>query len=200
MYNHLSFHAWCISMMFYHWNEFYSILNHWQLSCLFSCLFGVIAKNVRPIMLVYMAGLLWGESLNSLGPSDAIWHWISWSTLVQVMAWCHQATSHYLNQCWLIISKVLWHSFEEIIIRTFEDTNKYSKFEDYIYKIQKWVKGPIMQKAFPCHDVIMVSWLIKGIKNGCPCIVEIRGTQGCALVGDPARAVGECRDVAKAQP
>ena len=40
----------------------------------------------------------------------------------------------------------------------------------------------------------------KGIKNGCPCIVEIRGTQGCALVGDPARAAGECRDVAKAQP
>ena len=23
------------------------------------------------------------------------------STLVQVMAWCHQATSHYLSQCWL---------------------------------------------------------------------------------------------------
>ena len=38
------------------------------------------------------------------------------------------------------------------------------------------------------------------IKNGCPCIVEIRGKQGCALVGDPARAAGECRDVAKAQP
>ena len=34
---------------------------------------------------------------------------------------------------------------------------------------------------------------VKGIKNGCPCIVEIRGTQGCALVGDPARAVGEGR-------
>ena len=32
--------------------------------------------------------------------------------------------------------------------------------------------------------------LNKGIKNGCPCIVEIRGTQGCALVGDPAWAVG----------
>ena len=40
----------------------------------------------------------------------------------------------------------------------------------------------------------------KGIKNGCPCIVEIRGTQGCALVGDPARAVGECRDVAILNP
>ena len=35
---------------------------------------------------------------------------------------------------------------------------------------------------------------IEGIKNGCLCIVEIRGTQGCA------RAIGECRDVAKAQP
>ena len=22
------------------------------------------------------------------------------STLVQIMAWCHKATSHYLNQCW----------------------------------------------------------------------------------------------------
>ena len=44
------------------------------------------------------------------------------------------------------------------------------------------------------------TYIVKGIKNGCPCIVEIRGTQGCALVGDPARAVDECRDVAKAQP
>ena len=32
--------------------------------------------------------------------------------------------------------------------------------------------------------------VIKGIRNDCPCILEIRGTQGCALVGDPARAVG----------
>ena len=39
---------------------------------------------------------------------------------------------------------------------------------------------------------------IKGIEIGCPGIVEIRGTQGCALVGDPARALGECRDIAKA--
>ena len=63
-----------------------------------------------------------------------------------------------------------------------------------------------------CHILAIVSLLfssrmstnhitiVKGIKNGCLCIVEIRGTQGCALVGDPARAVGECRDVAKAQP
>ena len=33
-----------------------------------------------------------------------IWMWTDFtddhSTLVQVMAWCHQATSHYLSQCW----------------------------------------------------------------------------------------------------
>ena len=61
---------------------------------------------------------------NSLGPSDAIWHWRSWSTLVQVMACCLMAPSHYLNQCWLIISNILWHSFEDIFIRRFEDTNQ----------------------------------------------------------------------------
>ena len=33
---------------------------------------------------------------------------------------------------------------------------------------------------------------VEGIKNGCPCIVEIRGTRGHALVG-------ECKDVAKAR-
>ena len=44
--------------------------------------------------------------LNSLWPSDAIWWQISGSTLAQVMACCLTAPSHYLNQCWLIISKV----------------------------------------------------------------------------------------------
>ena len=62
--------------------------------------------------------------VNSLRPSDAIWRWRSWSTLVQSMACCLMAPSHYLNQYWLIISEVLWHSSEDIIIRRFEDTNQ----------------------------------------------------------------------------
>ena len=64
------------------------------------------------------------QCVNSLGPSDAIRCWRSWSTLGQVMACCLTAPSHYLNQCWLIISKVLWHSSEDIITRRFEDTNQ----------------------------------------------------------------------------
>ena len=38
--------------------------------------------------------------LNSNWPSDTIWRQRCGSTLAQVMAWCHQATSHYLSQCW----------------------------------------------------------------------------------------------------
>ena len=52
---------------------------------------------------------------NSLWPNDAILRHRSGSTLAQVMACCLTAPSHYLNQCWLIISKVLYHSSEDLI-------------------------------------------------------------------------------------
>ena len=51
--------------------------------------------------------------LNSLRPSNAIWHWWSWSTLVKlhVMACCLMVSSHYLNQYWLITTEVLrWYT------------------------------------------------------------------------------------------
>ena len=48
--------------------------------------------------------------VNSLWPSYIIWRHGSRSTLAQVMACCLTAPSHYLNQCWLMISEVLWHS------------------------------------------------------------------------------------------
>ena len=38
------------------------------------------------------------------------WHQNSKPILVQVMARCLTAPSHYLNQCWLIIAEVQWHS------------------------------------------------------------------------------------------
>ena len=43
---------------------------------------------------------------NSLWPSDIIWWQRSGSILAQVMACCLMATSHYLNQYWLIIEEV----------------------------------------------------------------------------------------------
>ena len=49
------------------------------------------------------------------------------------------------------------------------------------------------------HKGLITRALLK-VLNGCPCIVENRGMQGCALVGDLARAVGECRNIVQAQP
>ena len=58
------------------------------------------------------------NTIDSLWLSDAIFFYAIWrhrsgSTLAQVMACCLMASSHYLNQCWLIISKVLWYSSSE---------------------------------------------------------------------------------------
>ena len=49
---------------------------------------------------------------SSLRPSGAMWRQGTGSTLAQVMACCLTAPSHFLDQCWLIISKVLWRSCE----------------------------------------------------------------------------------------
>ena len=55
--------------------------------------------------------------INSLWPSDVIWRQGSGSTLAQVMACCLTAPSHYMNQCWLIISKVQRYSSDGSLIK-----------------------------------------------------------------------------------
>ena len=50
---------------------------------------------------------------NRLWPSDAIWRQRTGSPLSQAMVCCLMAPSHYLNQCWIIISEVFWHSPED---------------------------------------------------------------------------------------
>ena len=59
-------------------------------------------------------GITRPQWVNSLRPSDAIWWHRSGSTLARVMACCLTAPSHYLNQCWLIISKIQLHSLMAI--------------------------------------------------------------------------------------
>ena len=76
------------------------------LLCLMQCMFHIITVL----------------SFNSLRSSEAIWRHRSGSTLAQVMACCLTASSHYLNQCWLIISKVLWHSSQGNFMRDTSST------------------------------------------------------------------------------
>ena len=100
--------------------------------------------------------------VNSLWPSVAIWRHRSGSALVQVMACCRTAPSHYLNLCWLIIGKVPWHSSDGIILRKPEDINQYKKNENYIFKIAsrsprgQWVTcnslvGASNGESYPVH-------------------------------------------------
>ena len=72
---------------------------------------------------------------NSLWPNDSIWQHRSRSTLAQVMACCLMAPSHYLNQCWLIFSKVKWHSVEGNLTRDSKPFNHWNKLENYLSKI-----------------------------------------------------------------
>ena len=73
--------------------------------------------------------------INSLWPSDAIWWHRSGPTLAQVMACCLTAPSHYLNQCWLIISEVLWHSHKGNSIGNAEVIYHSCQFENFKFKI-----------------------------------------------------------------
>ena len=68
--------------------------------------------------------------LNSLWPSDAIWRQRSGSTLAHVMACCLTAPSHYLNQCWLIISKAEWHSSKGKFTRDHSAVNHWNYMEN----------------------------------------------------------------------
>ena len=73
--------------------------------------------------------------VNSSWPGDAIWRHGTRSTLAHVMACCLTAPSHYLNQCWLIICEVPWHSSRCIIIRRSEETNQLNKIEYCSFKM-----------------------------------------------------------------
>ena len=77
-------------------------------------------------------GMVW--QFNSLRPSDAIWRQWSWTTLAQVMACCLTAPSHYLNQCWLIIRGVLWHTSESSFAGIAQGIDSGYEFEKDILK------------------------------------------------------------------
>ena len=61
------------------------------------------------------------------------------STLVQVMACCLMAPSHYLNQCWLLIGEDLWHSPKSNYTVSAQVTILYKAFENCTFKNQSHI-------------------------------------------------------------
>ena len=90
---------------------------------------------------------VWWSLVNSLWPSDTVWLHRSGSTLAQVMACCLMAPSHYLNQCWLMISEVLWHSPDSNFTENTWDIYCLNEFEISLFETVvksprgQWVKG-----------------------------------------------------------
>ena len=101
----------------------------------------ILSKNTRPVAAIKSLIFAWSIiilQIDILSTSPEIGHmWVPLnlindkSTLVQVMAWYCQATSHYLNQCWLrsltrygvtqlhIISSVVFSSLIKMILERF---------------------------------------------------------------------------------
>ena len=98
--------------------------------------------------------------IDSLWPSDTICRHKSGTTFAQIMAGCLRATSHYLNQRWLIISKVQWYSRECNFIRDSSNTNLLNYFENDLSKVSlksprcQWVK---CAEASICSVLLMLA-------------------------------------------
>ena len=93
-----------------------------------------IHENASENIVCEMSAILSrGRLVNSLWLSDAIWRHRSGSTLAQVMACCLTAPCHRLNQCWLIISKVHWHSSEGNFAKDTSATNHYNQLKKLLF-------------------------------------------------------------------
>ena len=90
-------------------------------------------------------------TVNSLWPSDAIRCQTSWSTLVQVMACCLTAPSHYLNQCWHVINEVLWHSFQGHVYLNTQDSNPHVAWTLHIFFKSQTSEGYNELKSQSCR-------------------------------------------------
>ena len=71
------------------------------------------------------------EGDSGVGYTNIAWHGNGFTLL----ALCLMAPSHYLNQCWLIFSKVLWHSSEGNFAGNAPDINYWYDFENDLFKI-----------------------------------------------------------------
>ena len=81
--------AWMLLNHFYHKLNFNSLVPR-RCSCNFKLVIFKHISRIDILRISFEIALIW---MSQYLTDDQ-------STLVQVMAWCHQATSHYLSKCW----------------------------------------------------------------------------------------------------
>ena len=77
----------------------------------------------------------YGFSINSLWLNDDIRQQSSRWTMSQIKSCCLMAPSHYLKQCWLLISALLWNSPESNFTANAHPIIPYYEYENYIFDI-----------------------------------------------------------------
>ena len=101
--------------------------------------------------------------LDSLGSKEAI--------LPNRSGWLlHEGQRHYMNQCWLFISGVLWHSLKGNCRASVETTVLFNAFQNFIQKltILKNLPGANelpLQRVGITHAVYMENILLRYIMN-----------------------------------
>ena len=80
-------------------SPYLALLKYWKLYKLW----GKILNTQVNVTKVYF------QRKNLFATGEVMCYPISMSTLVEVMAWCLMAPSHYLHQCWFVIFYALWH-------------------------------------------------------------------------------------------
>ena len=133
-----------MSVKHYIWLPWYEMLANWE-----------TAKDC------YISAI---TEINSW-PSDAIWRHSSGSTLSQVLDCSLTAPSHYLNQYWLIISKVHWHSSEGNFAKDTSATNHYDKLEISFLKFLWNLPGAneLTENAKPSDCLFMPTRKVTGL-------------------------------------
>ena len=88
------------------------------------------------------------------------------------MACCLTASSDYLNQCWLIISKVEWHSYEDKFTRDTSAINHWNYLENVVPKISfkfprgQWVNPSIVLTPIIARSIFKWARIADGWRVG----------------------------------
>ena len=75
------------------------------------------------------------SSFLPLSHYDTIWRHRYGSTLVQIVVCCPMSPRHPLNQCWLMIESIIWHSHRRNFTISAYDLYPWHVFKGYIFKI-----------------------------------------------------------------
>ena len=114
--------------------------------------FGCDFKNSNYVLLI---GILYDNALRWMPQNITD----DKSTLVQVIAWCRQATSHYLSQCWpksLSPYNVTWPQW----INSLAPGRGGSQFKTMNFKLV------IQDNSFGAHCEIALMWMPQDLTNG----------------------------------